>query len=203
MEIDKFALRAFNHLTYNREISGPLATNTLLSLPEYYTPKKSLKRANLKNLQLYFPKIIFYNAEDKEAADNLIPFGSSMIMPTSIFDNYHYRGEELKSYSFYNYIKTIFCVKYSTRQRGDILFDRRHPNLLSKVQRPPTSQECDMLVGLVVLLSTNERVEDAIRGGHPKTDTRRNDVALILLALFVPWNQLPKKFFFYGALLGT
>ncbi len=52
-------------------------------------------------------------------------------------------------------------------------------------------------------MSTNERAKDAIRGGHPEIDTRRNDVALILLVLFVLWNQLPEKFHSYGALLGT
>ncbi len=92
MEVDKFALHAFNYLIYDREISDPLAANTLLGLPEYYTPKKSLKRVNLKNLQSYFPKIIFQDAEDKEAADSFIPFGISTMMPTSIFDDYHYQG---------------------------------------------------------------------------------------------------------------
>ncbi len=57
------------------------------------------------------------------------------------------------------------------------------------------------MVGLVGPLSTNEKAEDAIRGGHSETDARRNDVALILLALFVTWNQLPEKFHSYGALL--
>ncbi len=75
MEVDKFALYAFNYIAYDREISGPLATNTLLGLLEYYTCKKSLKRVNLKNLWLYFPKIIFHDAENKEATDGLITFG--------------------------------------------------------------------------------------------------------------------------------
>ncbi len=133
MEVDKFALHALNRLAYNRAISGTLAANTLLSLPEYYTPEKSLKRVNLKKLRLYFPKIIFHDAEDVEVADSLISFGTSTMMPTLIFDDYHYWGEELKSYSFYDNIKTISRVKYCTRQRGNILFDRRHPNPLSKV----------------------------------------------------------------------
>ncbi len=132
MEVDKFALRVFNRLAYDREISGPLAANTLLGLPKYYTPEKSLKRVNLKNLRSYFLKIIFHDAEDEEAADSLIPFGTSTMMPTFIFDNYHYRREELESYFFYDYIKTISRVKYSARQRGDILFDRRYPNLYLK-----------------------------------------------------------------------
>lgn len=133
----------------------------------------------------------------------LSPFATSTIMPNSIFDNYHYQGEELKSYSFDDYIKTIFCIKYSVRQKDDILYDRRYPNLSPKVQRPPTSQECDILGSVVRPLSTNNRAEDTIRGKHPETDTRQNDVAFILPALFVPWNQLSEKFYSYGALLET
>lgn len=73
IEIDKFALRVFNCYTYDRKINGPLATNTLLGLPEYYTPKKTLKRVNMRALRSYFPKIIFQNAENKEVAESFIP----------------------------------------------------------------------------------------------------------------------------------
>ncbi len=59
------------------------------------------------------------------------------------------------------------------------------------------------MVGLVEPLFTNKRAEDAIRGRHSETDARRNDGPLILLTLFVPWNQLPEKFFSYEALMGT
>ncbi len=90
MEVDKFPLRAFNRLAYNCEISGPLAANIRLGLPKYYTSEKSLKRINLKNLRSYFLKIIFHDAKDKEAADSLILFGTSTMIPTLIFDNYHY-----------------------------------------------------------------------------------------------------------------
>ncbi len=144
---------------------------------------------------------MFHNAKNKEAADSFIPFATSTIMPNSIFDNYHYPREELKSYSFDDYIKTIFCIKYSVRQKDDILYDRRYPNLSSKIQRPPTSQECNILGSVVRPLSTNNRAEDTIRGKYPETDTRQNDVAFILPALFVPWNQLLEKFYSYGALL--
>lgn len=139
MEVDKFVLRAFNCFAYNCEISGPLAANILLGFPKYYTPEKSLKKVNLKNLWLYFPKIIFQDSEDKEVPDSLIPFGISTMMPTFILNNYHYWGKELDSYSFYNFIKTIFSEKYCAKQRGDILFNRKHPNPLFKVQRPPIS----------------------------------------------------------------
>lgn len=59
-----------------------------------------------------------------------------------------------------------------------------------------------MLIGLVKPLSTNKKAVDAIREGYLETNTRQNDVALILLALFILWNQLPKNFHSYKALLG-
>ncbi len=42
------------------------------------------------------------------------------------------------------------------------------------------------MLGLVGSLSTNKKVQDAIRGKHFETDVRQNDIDLILLALFVP-----------------
>lgn len=47
VELDIFSLRAFNHLVYNHEISGPLAASITLGPPEFYTPKKSLKKINM------------------------------------------------------------------------------------------------------------------------------------------------------------
>lgn len=94
LEVDKFVLRALSHLAYNREINELLAANIFLGFPKFYTLEKSLKRVNLKNLWSYFPKIIFQDAKDKQAADNLISFSTSMMMATSIFDNHHYRMKE-------------------------------------------------------------------------------------------------------------
>ena len=48
---DKFALRAFNWISHDREISVPLAANTLLKLPEYYTPgNMTLKRISTDSI---------------------------------------------------------------------------------------------------------------------------------------------------------
>ncbi len=55
------------------------------------------------------------------------------------------------------------------------------------------------MIALLGPLSTNETAEDGVRGGHPDTDARQNDVGLILLALFVPWDQLPENFHTYDA----
>ncbi len=44
---DKFALKAFNKLAYNREISGPLIASLLLGLPEHYTMSSHIKFINI------------------------------------------------------------------------------------------------------------------------------------------------------------
>lgn len=77
-------------------------------------------------------------------------------------------------------------MKYNSRINGNLLFDKYHPNPLSKVQQPFTILECKTLVVFTVFLSTNKNAEDIFRRSHPKTDTRRNNIALILFALFIP-----------------
>ena len=59
------------------------------------------------------------------------------------------------------------------------------------------------LIGLVGPLSIEEPIEDAVRGGHIDTDARQNDASLILLALYVPWQQLPQMFQDKGATISS
>ena len=44
---DKFALKAFNYLAYNREVSSPLVAIQLLRLPNHYTLCDNFKSINL------------------------------------------------------------------------------------------------------------------------------------------------------------
>lgn len=43
-------------------------------------------------------------------------------------------------------------------------------------------------------LSTNEDAKDVVLKSYPKTNARQNDVGIILLALFILWNLLPRRF---------
>ncbi len=45
--LDKFAPRAFNHLIYNQEISGPWVISYLLRLSDHYTLLDNVKFINL------------------------------------------------------------------------------------------------------------------------------------------------------------
>ncbi len=44
---DKFALRAFNKLAYDREISGPLVASPLVGLPKHYTIPCDVRSINI------------------------------------------------------------------------------------------------------------------------------------------------------------
>lgn len=58
------------------------------------------------------------------------------------------------------------------------------------------------MIVLVGSLSTNKNAKDAVKRGHLETDEGRNNIALILLALFILWNWLVEKFYLYEALKG-
>lgn len=84
-------------------------------------------------------------------------------MPTSFFNNYYHWGKDLKSYFFYDYIKVISYVKYNTRKNNNLLFDKHHPNHLSKVQQPSISLKYKMFVAFIEPLSTNTNTKDIIK----------------------------------------
>ncbi len=54
---DKFALRAFNRLAYDREISGPLITCLLLGLLEHYTMLCDVRSINIRLIRNRFLEI--------------------------------------------------------------------------------------------------------------------------------------------------
>lgn len=188
LDIDKFALRAFNRLAYHREISGPLIANTLLEIPKYYTPNRIIRRVNLRALCRRFEKIIFDVSDEENIVDDFVRFRRSRDVPSNSFEDYYFRGPELAHYFFFDYQKTISVVKYisSPTIEGDIHFAKDHSNRKSKIQRPLTSGSCTPLIALMGSLSTNETVEEAVQGGYPETDARQNDLGMVLLALFIP-----------------
>ena len=81
------------------------------------------------------------------------------------------------------------------KKTHDIPFSQHHLYADCMFQRPLDLQSpCRILVSLVGSFSTNEVAEDAVPNAHIETDARQNDMGLILLALFVPWELLPEKF---------
>lgn len=174
-----------------------MAASTLISLPEYYTPNQPLKKLSLFALRNRFPSIIFQDIED--CTETYHRLSNLSQLPNSIFDNYKWRGFELADFSLFDYLKLITIANKSESISDNISFSPAHPNPGVKVQKPlGPSSSCEVLISLIGSL-TNEKAEDIVQGGHKETDAQLNDLGLILLGLFVPWQLLPPKFKAYGA----
>ena len=189
---DKFALRTFNRMAYDREISGFLAASTLLQLSEFYTPKNMmLKRISTDSIRGKFPAIIFPGVVDVSETKHRV--GKSMKKPATLFDNYQHRGEELKKFSSFDYMKLVDVVQ--TKKNGDIVFSHNHLHQNSSFQRPLRLESaCKTLVSVVGSFSTNKAAEDAVHDAYVEIDAWQNDMGLILLALFIPWQLLSASF---------
>lgn len=156
-------------------MSRLLAASTILVLPNIYILEKSLKRINITVLWLYFLKTIFQDMKEEGVADAFVSLNNSKMMPTSVFHDYYYWRKKLKSYSFYDYINVISCVKYNTRYKDNILLDNHLSNFLSKIQQSSTTLEYNTLVAFIRPLSTKENIEYSIKRGHPETDALNNN----------------------------
>jgi hypothetical protein len=72
----------------------------------------------------------------------------------------------------------------------DLQFDPKHPKHSTYVQRLARSKSQVMTVTFNGQLSEFQAEEESVLGGHPNTTVIENDLAEVLLGLFVPWNQL-------------
>lgn len=73
-------------------------------------------------------------------------------------------------------------------------FDEKHPYFRSIVQHVVQSMAQAMFVQLIRSLSQNKVFEDEIIEDLINTNAQENLFGLILLAFFVPWNQLAFMF---------
>ncbi len=69
---EKFALRAFNRLAYDREISGPLVASLLLGLLEYYTMPCDVRSINIGLLRSRFSEIALGRYNHARDGDNFV-----------------------------------------------------------------------------------------------------------------------------------
>jgi hypothetical protein len=73
----------------------------------------------------------------------------------------------------------------------DIPFAEKHPRHHTHLQRLAQSPHQTATVTLQGQLSEFQSSEDSIPGGHPTTTAIQNDLAEVLLGLFIPWERLP------------
>jgi hypothetical protein len=79
--MQKFALRVFNRMSHDKEVSGVQVASSLLQLPGRYTPKTELHRINLYYLRrrLLPPKEGMKNTSQFEREQTSLPVHSTTI----------------------------------------------------------------------------------------------------------------------------
>ncbi|KAJ5556021.1 hypothetical protein N7513_003663 [Penicillium frequentans] len=76
----------------------------------------------------------------------------------------------------------------------DIPFHETHPRYRTHVQRLARSVSQTATVTLQGELTEFQSAEDSMPGGHPTTTAIQNDLAEILLGMFIPWQNLRSLF---------
>jgi hypothetical protein len=103
--MDHFALRCFNSLSHDREISGVQIANSLLQLPTYYTENYNFVSVNLWWLRKYV-RIAIESASDS-ISEEQCAFQPDNNFPISRFDNCKWRGPDLSHLSFFEYCMLV------------------------------------------------------------------------------------------------
>lgn len=88
--LDKFALKAFNQLSYDHEVSGPLVASYLLDLPNHYSSQVIVKSININLLKIKFPIIL--NGQNFNQSDDIVYVNGDKVRPCSIHKHYAYCG---------------------------------------------------------------------------------------------------------------
>ncbi|KAF4210355.1 hypothetical protein CNMCM5878_004518 [Aspergillus fumigatiaffinis] len=196
---DNFALRCFNTLSHDREISGVQVASTLLNLPTHYTISHNFIRINLWWLRRYIrdliePVSIDVDGSSDPIAEEPCTYEAGATAPVSIFDNYKLRGQQLGSLALFEYCMLVRTTNVRDAIADDVDFDPSHPQSNSHVQRLARTSSQVATVTFNGQITEFQASEDAVPGGHCKTTANMNDLAEILLGLFVPWGQLPALF---------
>ncbi|OKO97720.1 ATP-dependent DNA helicase PIF1 [Penicillium subrubescens] len=193
--VNNFALRCFNALSHDREISGVQVASVLLQLPTYYTINYNFTRINLWWLRRYIraiiqPASVQSSASPDPIAEEPCAYETGDTAPVSIFDNYKWRGPHLAPLALFEYCMLVKTKHVRDTITDDVDFDPDHPRYATHVQRLARTPTQLATVTFSGQLTEFQVAEDAVPGGHPKTTAIMNDVAEILLGLFVPWHQL-------------
>jgi hypothetical protein len=191
-----FSLRCFNSLSQDREVSGVQVASTLLQLPSYYTINYNFTRINLWWLRQYVRSFLPLAGSQPRAppdlpADEPCVYNANTAAPASLFDNYKWRGQLLSSLCLFEYCMLVRTRHVRDATTQDIEFDQHHPRCLTHMQRLAQSPSQTATVTLQGQLSEFQAAEDSLPGGHPSTDAILNDMAEVLLGLFIPWENLP------------
>jgi hypothetical protein len=127
--MNSFALRCFNALSHDREVSGVQVGTTLLQLPTYYTINYNFMRINLWWLRRYVRAIIQPADPNSSGSSDLMAeepctYEVNATAPVSIFDNYKCRGPHLASMCIFEYCMLVRTKRLRDATMADVHFDQ-------------------------------------------------------------------------------
>ncbi len=109
LTLDKFALKAFNRLSHDREISRRLIASYLLNLFDHCFLKVIAKIINIALLQAKF--LLILNDKNFNQSDDIVHVDDTKIRPYSMYERYAHRGSAFDWISIYKYLWYISIVK--------------------------------------------------------------------------------------------
>ncbi len=124
---DKFALKTFNYLVYNWEISSLLVASYLLGLPNHYTLLDNVKSINLAILQKCFSEFALYIYKTRLTVDDFLRLRRQISASPIIFDHYHCQGSRFQNFYLFIYIYVISIYLQKLETSSDIKFESSHP----------------------------------------------------------------------------
>jgi hypothetical protein len=138
--INNFALRCFNSLAHDREVSRVQVASTLLYLLSYYTVNYNFASVNLWWLRQYIramtqPQEPQLQRGSSTLGEEACTYTASDTAPVSLFDNYKWRGRYLAFLTLFEY---CMLVRRRNKQRAtatDIDFDPAYPGYTTHAQR--------------------------------------------------------------------
>ena len=170
--------------------------SSLLQLPTYYTGNYNFVQVNLWWLRQYVRAVM--DPAQSPADDSTEQMGDEQCAyqpgdkaPVSRFDNYKWRGPYLAHLPFFEYCMLVQTKSVRDAITADLEFDPKHPKHGIQVQHLVRKKSEVATVTFSGQLSQFQAEEEGVPGGHPVTTAIQNDLAEVLLGLFVPWNQLP------------
>ncbi len=187
---DKFALRVFSRLAYNRKISGPLVARYFLELPDHYTLSDNVKSINLAILRKRFPEFALHIYEPRSNIDDFVRLQRQISALPTMFDHYCCRGVRLKKFCLFVYMRVVNIYSRKLANSSNIEFEPSHPKYQTHLQRHFTKTMNPAEVKLLGPLFDSDSLDNIISADDSRTVEGHKDIAVILLALFVPWDRL-------------
>src|SRR4029077_7857494 len=128
-------------------------------------------------LRRRLPALIQHSDDEESRNEEVVTLRLNHHFRVSSFDNYRWRGSELKDLCLYEYIKIIKKEKSDPTTGKGLRFHKDHPEYGKMTQIICNPESDPRTVALLGPLSQYQQDEDRIRGGHPETLAMQNDLA--------------------------